>query len=232
MSTFGVKTVTSLALGLWPVFMSLMNVCLANHIIRSILSVATIQFDGNYFILYYNSTNFVEKKIAMKIFLSYGHDSNAPLIMKIKEYLSADLDGRKGHEVWIDTSEIKAGEDWRRKITEGVVQSNVVLAGLSNHSTREPGVCRDELNISIGVKGGNIKTILLEPSDIVSPPAVISHIQWLDMSDWKDHTMVVSIPTISRSTSLKSARWSRCRRMRCSTEKYRVYVHTSLLYPQ
>lgn len=187
MSTFGVKTVTSLALGLWPVFMSLMNVCLANHIIRSILSVATIQFDGNYFILYYNSTNFVEKKIAMKIFLSYGHDSNAPLIMKIKEYLSADLDGRKGHEVWIDTSEIKAGEDWRRKITEGVVQSNVVLAGLSNHSTREPGVCRDELNISIGVKGGNIKTILLEPSDIVSPPAVISHIQWLDMSDWKDH---------------------------------------------
>ena len=26
----------------------------------------------------------------MKIFLSYGHDSNAPLIEKIKEYLSED----------------------------------------------------------------------------------------------------------------------------------------------
>ena len=26
----------------------------------------------------------------MKIFLSYGHDSNAPLIEKIKEYLSKD----------------------------------------------------------------------------------------------------------------------------------------------
>lgn len=26
----------------------------------------------------------------MKIFLSYGHDSNAPLIEKIKDYLSKD----------------------------------------------------------------------------------------------------------------------------------------------
>lgn len=123
----------------------------------------------------------------MKIFLSYGHDSNAPLIERIKEYLSKDENGNPKHEVWIDTSEIKAGKDWREKITKGVLESDVVLAGLSEHSTRIPGVCRDEISISIGVKGGNIKTILLEPSDTVAPPAMISHIQWLDMSDWKDH---------------------------------------------
>lgn len=123
----------------------------------------------------------------MKIFLSYGHDSNAPLVEKIKEYLSVDADGKHRHEVWIDTSEIKAGQNWRRRITDGVIHSDIVLAGLSEHSIKVPGVCRDELNISIGVKGGNIKTILLEPSDVVSPPAFISHIQWLDMSDWKKH---------------------------------------------
>ena len=123
----------------------------------------------------------------MKIFLSYGHDSNAPLIEKIKEYLSKDADGNLKHEVWIDTSEIKAGKDWREKITKGVLESDVVLAGLSEHSTRIPGVCRDEISISIGVKGGNIRTILLEPSDTVAPPAMISHIQWLDMSDWSGH---------------------------------------------
>ena len=123
----------------------------------------------------------------MKIFLSYGHDSNAPLIEKIKEYLSKDAEGNLKHEVWIDTSGIKAGKDWREKITKGVLESDVVLAGLSEHSTRIPGVCRDEISISIGVKGGNIRTILLEPSDTVAPPAMISHIQWLDMSDWKDH---------------------------------------------
>ena len=123
----------------------------------------------------------------MKIFLSYGHDSNAPLIEKIKDYLSKDAEGNLKHEVWIDTSEIKAGKDWREKITKGVLESDVVLAGLSEHSTRLPGVCRDEISISIGVKGGNIRTILLEPSDTVAPPAMISHIQWLDMSDWKKH---------------------------------------------
>lgn len=123
----------------------------------------------------------------MKIFLSYGHDSNAPLIERIKEYLSKDEEGNPRHEVWFDKSEIKEGQDWRRSITDGVIQSDVVLAGLSEHSTRIPGVCRDELSISIGVKGGNIRTILLEPSDVVAPPAMISHIQWLDMSDWKEH---------------------------------------------
>lgn len=123
----------------------------------------------------------------MKIFLSYGHDDNAPLIQKIREYLSNDKEGYSKHEVWIDTSEIKAGQDWRLGISEGIRHSDIVLAGLSKHSTRNPGVCRNEINISVGVMGGNIKTILLEPADIVAAPAMLSHIQWLDMSDWKEH---------------------------------------------
>jgi len=123
----------------------------------------------------------------MKIFLSYGHDSNAPLIEKIRDYLAKDTEGNLKHEVWIDTSEIKAGMNWREKIVKGLLESDIVLAGLSEHSTKEPGVCRDEISISIGVKGGNIRTILLEPSNMVAPPAMISHIQWLDMSDWKEH---------------------------------------------
>ncbi len=48
----------------------------------------------------------------MKIFLSYGHDSNAPLIEKIKEYLSKDVEGNLRHEVWMDKSEIKVGKGW------------------------------------------------------------------------------------------------------------------------
>ncbi len=58
----------------------------------------------------------------MKIFLSYGHDSNAPLIEKIQEYLSKDADGKLKHKVWTDTSGIKAGMDWREKITKGVLE--------------------------------------------------------------------------------------------------------------
>ncbi len=44
----------------------------------------------------------------MKISLSYGHNSKVQLVEKIKEYLSKDAEGNLKHEVWIDTSEIKA----------------------------------------------------------------------------------------------------------------------------
>ena len=47
---------------------------------------------------------------SMKIFLSYGHDANAPLIEKIKEYLSKDAEGNLRHEIWIDTSKVKTGK--------------------------------------------------------------------------------------------------------------------------
>lgn len=42
----------------------------------------------------------------MRIFLSYGHDANEDLVRRIK----ADLEER-GHDVWFDRSEIKAGLD-------------------------------------------------------------------------------------------------------------------------
>jgi len=35
------------------------------------------------------------------------------------------------------------------------------------------------------VKGGNIQTILVESEAEVQPPVNISHVQWLDMHDWK-----------------------------------------------
>jgi TIR domain len=78
----------------------------------------------------------------MRIFLSYGHDQNSPLVERIGRDLEA-----AGHEVWIDQSEIKAGEDWRRSIIDGLSDTDWVLGFLSKHSTRDPGVCLDELVI-------------------------------------------------------------------------------------
>ena len=116
----------------------------------------------------------------LRIFLSYGRDANASLVQRIKSDLQA-----RGHDVWFDRDEIKAGHDWRRSITDGISASDSVLSFLSRHSTRDPGVCLDEIAIAIGVKGGNIQTILVESEQEVRPPASVSHVQWLDMHDWK-----------------------------------------------
>ncbi|MCA9122279.1 MAG: TIR domain-containing protein [Planctomycetaceae bacterium] len=117
----------------------------------------------------------------LRIFLSYGHDANEELVRLIKVGLE-----QRGHDVWFDKSEIKFGDNWRRSITEGIVDSHRVLSFLSRHSTRDPGVCRDEVAIALGVKGGNIQTILVESETEVQPPVNIGHVQWLDMHDWKE----------------------------------------------
>jgi hypothetical protein len=53
-------------------------------------------------------------------------------------------------------------------------------------TTHDPGVCRDEIAIAIGVKGGTIQTILVESEQEVQPPVNIGHIQRLDMHDWEE----------------------------------------------
>lgn len=123
-----------------------------------------------------------EKPVApMRIFLSYGHDANEELVRQIKAHLE-----KRGHDVWFDKSEIKFGDDWRRAITDGITGSRRVLSFLSKHSTRDPGVCLDEIAIAIGHLKGNIQTILVESEQEVKAPPSISHIQWLDMHDWKE----------------------------------------------
>lgn len=119
--------------------------------------------------------------ILLRIFLSYGHDSNEELVCRIK----ADLE-KRGHDVWFDKNEIKFGDEWRHSITDGILKSKRVLSFLSKHSTRDPGVCRDEIAIAIGVKGGNIQTILVESEQEVQPPVNIGHILRFDMHDWKE----------------------------------------------
>jgi len=115
----------------------------------------------------------------MRVFLSYGHDRNTPLIQQIRSDLEA-----AGHTVWIDTSQIKFGDDWRRSILDGIEKSDWTLGFLSRHSTRDPGVCLDELAIALHVRGGAIATVMVESEQDVLPPVSVSHIQWLDMHEW------------------------------------------------
>ena len=115
--------------------------------------------------------------VPMRLFISYGH-KESEICRRIYQALKD-----RGHDPWFDESHIRFGNDWRERIANGIEKSGSVVACLSQYSTREKGVCLDELAISVGVKGGNIVSILLED---VNPPASVSHKQWLDMRGWEE----------------------------------------------
>lgn len=114
-----------------------------------------------------------------RIFFSYGHDSNRELVDRFK----ADLE-KRGHEVWIDYKEIGTWDDWRGTITRGIHDSELALAFLSIHSTREPGVCRHEIAMALH-HFGTIYPVLVETMPWESLPATITHLQWPDLSQWR-----------------------------------------------
>ena len=119
-----------------------------------------------------------ETIVPQKVFLSYGHDENEEVVRLIEQRLK-----ERGHDPWVDKSQIKSGQDWRNKITEGITNSSDFLAFISKHSTRDPGVCLDE--ISIGISNYNIRIIPVRLEKDVTPPNSISNIQWIDLTDWK-----------------------------------------------
>jgi hypothetical protein len=99
----------------------------------------------------------------VRIFLSYGHDRNTRLVDRVR----ADLQ-EHGHDVWIDTSEIKSGDDWRRRIVDGLKASDWTLGFLSRYSARDPGVCLDELAIALHAQGGTIATVWSKRKAVVN----------------------------------------------------------------
>lgn len=117
-----------------------------------------------------------------RVFLSYGHD---PACVEIVQRIRLDLQAA-GWESWVDDKGIRFGDDWRREITKGIQESQHVLAFLSQHSTRKPGVCRQEVAIALGPRNGHVYTVLVEPLERVSPPLIVSHMQWLDMQQWQE----------------------------------------------
>lgn len=117
-------------------------------------------------------------KEPMTLFVSYAH--REALICRLIVYaLKA-----RGHKVWFDELNIPHGSDWRTAILRGIEDSEGVLAMISNEAVKPGGVCLDELSIAVGVRGGNIRTVLLEQN--VMPPPTIMYRQWIDFTEWQE----------------------------------------------
>ena len=123
----------------------------------------------------------------MKLFFSYAHDDYDPMVRRLK----ADLE-KRGHEVWIDQEKLSDWQDpihdsdWRSSITRGVLGSDLVLSFASARALRDNGVCLDELQISVGMKGALVQCVLLEPGASKLVPSAIAFRQFVDMGDWRE----------------------------------------------
>ena len=121
-----------------------------------------------------------------KVFLSYGHDpESSELANRLYNSLKAD-----GYAPWMDKPPdgqggIDFNQDWRERIYSEIKDRSHMIALLSSHSTRKPGVCREEIALAIGPLNTRIYTVLVQPAEEVTPPLIVSRRQWLDMSTWR-----------------------------------------------
>ena len=114
------------------------------------------------------------------IFFSYGHDDGKELVQLFKQ----DLE-KRGHQIWFDEKDIGNWDDWKGKITQGIDSSHMAVAFISKHSIRDPGVCRNEIAIAMN-RFGTVYPILIEDGIEQDIPVTIQHLQWPDLSRWKD----------------------------------------------
>jgi len=121
-----------------------------------------------------------EKQVdPLRIFISYGHDEHSSLA----ERLCNDLKER-GHELWFDKEQLKAGQDWEQHIEKALDwlthtnKKGVMLLLLTPYSVRRPdGYCLNEVARALS-RGIRIIPVMLVESE---PPLSICKVQWLDM---------------------------------------------------
>lgn len=122
-----------------------------------------------------------------KIFLSYPHNpkEHACLVEDVANVLRD-----AGHEPWFDKNKLHEGHNWREEIARGLLDSDWLIIFMSEHSLRTDGVCLEEVNIALNHKvcDDSIIPVLLEDEDKVSPPPILTQIQWLDVSDLIMHS--------------------------------------------
>lgn len=132
---------------------------------------------------------------SLKIFISYGHiyDDNGDKVSPVVRKIIDSLEERK-HEIFLDVKKLTSADianwpdnDWRSALYNGIVDSDEVVGFLSEYALRKRGVCRDELSIAVANRGKRVVTVLLEDQGKMKIPPTISRVQWVDMSDWKEH---------------------------------------------
>lgn len=114
------------------------------------------------------------------IFFSYAHDDNRELV----EIFKGDLE-KRGHRIWFDAKDIGTWDDWKGSITRGIDSSNMMVAFMSRHALRDPGVCRNEISLGLN-RFGTVYPVVLEAALENDIPLTLRELQWPDLHEWRD----------------------------------------------
>lgn len=123
------------------------------------------------------------------VFLSYGRSDASDLALRICNDLES-----AGHQVWLDTEQIRSGDDWQHVIVDGLTKSDVLVALMSPHSvrmagessaqTRHDSVCLDEISLArFGPSPTPIIPVMAAPCE---PPLCVHRLDYVDMTGWTD----------------------------------------------
>ena len=128
----------------------------------------------------------------LQIFLSYGHDEHTSDATRIKD----DLE-KRGHKVWFDDQQLRAGCDWEASIEQGLRDCDLVVLLMTPHAVRRrrssdptsrDGYCLNEVAKAIEKNKIIVPVLLVTLED--GPPTSICRIQYLEMTD--------AVPTAER----------------------------------
>jgi hypothetical protein len=73
----------------------------------------------------------------MRLFVSYSRD-DAPFVTELVHHLES-----VGHDVWVDTEDIRGSEQWRASIVAGITNADLVLLVVSPTSMASDNVARE-----------------------------------------------------------------------------------------
>jgi len=112
----------------------------------------------------------------LKIFFSYGHDIHADFIKKIKN----DLNKKDDIDIWIDSEELKAKDDWEYELEFAIENSDEIVYFITPYSARRPdGYCLNELAFALA----NAKPIIPVMLEYITPPLSICRLQYIDIQN-------------------------------------------------
>jgi hypothetical protein len=117
------------------------------------------------------------KSRRLRAFLCYASDDR-PAIRRLYQRLSAE-----GVEPWMDSYDLRAGQDWQLEVRQAVTRSDVVLVCLSQSSIGKTGFVQKEIRFALDAAderpGGAVFLIPVRLEDCRVPNR-LSHWHWVD----------------------------------------------------